>query len=727
MNTCNLMKSLITTKRGRLLVVVGGLVLLSMSAIANVDAEDPVPTVPAPPAPTAPAMLTPPSPVAMSSSFESVEKEKVRLVEEQTKMENQEVEFQEGFLKLQKKLLAASLTAATPESLSTDYSSFINASAKNVDQTTAYYNQLKGVLNQLSFSSPYLAGTVGNTVDPAKASQLLQQLGSFDEDEGISSTILNQWAAKEGGVRDDTARMYQLNSSIDALQKEKARLQWNYDVGAKVNPINGEQIDSSTVLGNVQEQIQDVKVQLAGLLKQRDSFGSIANASSRKLEFQQFIVQLAIQQRYLHALIACGFYRNVFTDGDVSLSASAYPGGERTDGASGNGESPRGGMTGTGADDQGNQAPQTQGNNQRSSRDAANPSSGGGQNAPSLPMISTITGLESFLLNRIRDAKFDREAIENMFRERRMSEAESLLHKMVLTAKYQPELQTISYDQRQSIQEFSETIRQMSEALNSKNWPEVDRLSAKLEKETSDVSAEDLKAFSKENRENSLSWVKTAELAMRMGDIQGAQSLLDAARKWGSLDKEVADAISNAEGNALSSQKLKEQLEVILKTQDYAQAFNRMDEFLPFVASENNPDQKRDFQNLIEQEKQVREALEKSGAYRDMNAVADAWMTLEVLSSPLRDDKRVLEKKSLLAPNCGDFISCYEQGEKFETSGKPNQAIAWYLQALSSAPTVSTLQGRIKTLGLSVLQMEKPEKLSQNELSTAKVETSNGK
>jgi hypothetical protein len=285
-----------------------------------------------------------------------------------------------------------------------------------------------------------------------------------------------------------------------------------------------------------------------------------------------------------------------------------------------------------------------------------------------LPMISTITGLESFLLNRIRDAKTDRASVENMLKTKQMSAAESLLRKMVSTAKYQPELQTFPYEERQKIHEYTKTIRQLMEAVNSKDWPEIQSLSDKLDQESSDIGWHDLKAFAKENRDKSLLWTKMAEVAMRIGDLQGAEALLDAARKRAPMNKEVSEAISNTQDKTLTSEKLKEQLDQIFKNEDYIQAFGRMGEFVPLIAAMKNEQQKSAYEALIEKEKRVKVALEKSSSLQQMNAAADAWMELECLPDSLNKDKRVLEKKSVLATDCGQFISFYGKGKKYEAS-----------------------------------------------------------
>jgi tetratricopeptide (TPR) repeat protein len=624
------------------------------------------------------AMITTSPGSVVVNSFESVEMEKLRMAKEVGKLEREETEFKEGVIKLQKKLIDASAAAATPATLPSDYTSFINAPSKEVARSTLYYGQLKDALNQLTPASPYLARTSGDTVSPIKAGEILKQMGDFEEDEGISRTILNQWSAKEGSVRDDAARMVQINNSIALLEKERDRLQWNYNQGTKVNPLTGEFRNSDKEQASLIEQTDRVKDQIAELVKEKGSFRNFVNTPLRKLEFQQFIVQLAAQERYIHALIACGFYRNVFPGGDMSLSEKAYPGGS---------SSAQGAPNGGG----GNSSTPSQ------------PTSAGSTASQGLPIISTITGMESFLLNRIRDAKTDRDSVENMIKTKQLSAAESLLRKMVSTAKYQPELQTFAYEKRQVIQEYTKTIRQLMESVNSKDWPEIEKLCDKLELESTDVGAQDMRAFAKENRQKSLLWTKMAEVAMRGGDMQGAEALLDAARKRAPTDTQVLAAVSNTQDKTLTDEKLKEQLDQILKSADYVQAFERMGEFAPLVASSKDEKQKSAYEALIDKEKSVKAALEKSASLQQMSASSDAWLELDRLPDLLNKDKRVLERKSVLATDCGKFISSYGKAKRFETSGKPTLAIAWYLQALTNAPSSTILKDKIKSLGDEIL------------------------
>jgi hypothetical protein len=124
-----------------------------------------------------------------------------------------------------------------------------------------------------------------------------------------------------------------------------------------------------------------------------------------------------------------------------------------------------------------------------------------------------------------------------------------------------------------------------------------------------------------------------------------------------------------------------------------------MGEFAPLIALAKDEKQKKEYEALLDKEKTVKTALEKSASLQQMNANADAWMEFEALPDPLNKDKRVLEKKAVLAGDCPQFISFYTKGKKYEARGNSTLAIAWYLQALSNAPSVTLIKEKIKALG----------------------------
>ena len=525
-------------------------------------------------------------------AFENVEMERLRIAEESAKAERDEFDFQKQVAAIQKKLADASATSIIPESLPTDYRSFLSANAGDIEKSAEYYAELKALLNDLVPNSPYKARTASDSSSPLRASEKLAKLSSYPEDNDISRIISGHISSLAGGRVDDQRRQLEINKELQRLATERKRLEWNLKISYSPNLVDGRTSSTEDERNFIRQQIDDVKAEAQRYEDEKKSLSHLVTTETRKLQFQQFIVELALQQRYIHALISCGFYRSSFKGGDLNLNKDAYPSGRPSQGT-GNENTP------------------------------SVPSTGG---APTqLPVISTITGMEAFLQSRIRDAIQERESIDNMLRENQLGAAESLLRKMVLTAKYQPELQTIPFQSRQSILQSGRKLRQISDAVNAKDYDEILKLVDSIEANEPFAGMADLKSFANEHPRKALHWARQAELAMKAGDKKTMSSLMDIAIRRAPLNEKVAQKIQFIQENAQSNNELLEELKRIVSAGDYRTSFERINEFAPLAQSSNTDSRLKDaYEQLIESEKALRVAIEKTDSLENKGLMPEA-------------------------------------------------------------------------------------------------------
>jgi hypothetical protein len=604
-------------------------------------------------------------------AFENVEMERLRIAEETAKAERDEIDFQKQVAAIQKKLAEASATSIIPESLPTDYRSFLSANAGDIEKSAEYYAELKSVLNDLVPNSPYKARTTSDSSNPLRASEKLAKLSSYPEDNDISRIISGHISSLTGGRVDDQRRQLEINKELQRLAAERKRLEWNLKMSYSPNLVDGRTSSTEDDRNFIRQQIEDVKAEAQRYEDEKKSLSHLITTETRKLQFQQFIVELALQQRYIHALVACGFYRSSFKGGDVNLNKEAYPSGRPTQGGD--------------------------------SQNTSAVSTAGG--APTqLPIISTITGMEAFLQSRIRDAIQERESIDNMLRENQLGAAESLLRKMVLTAKYQPELQTIPFQSRQSILQSGRKLRQISDAVNAKDYDEILKLVDSIEANEPLAGMADLKSFANEHPRKALHWARQAELAMKAGDKKTMSSLMDVAIRRAPLNQEVAKKIQSIQENAQSNNDLLEELKRIVSAGDYRTSFERMNEFAPLSQSSNTDFKLKDaYEKLIESEKALRVAIEKTDSLENKGLMPEAWIELNALPQPIANDARVLERKNRISAECPKFIKAYHKATNYERENQPAKALAWYLNALVESPSNNAITSKVNLLGGGIL------------------------
>lgn len=604
------------------------------------------------------------------NTFENVEMERLRLADETAKLSDEERDFREQTAKLQLKLAETSLAGMTPASLPSDYRTFMSANEGDIQKSIAYYDLIKSVLNDLTPESPYRTRSSGDTSNPERASKKLLDLSGYAEDDDICRTIRGHLSSLTGGRVDDKERVRQINREIDTLAAERKTKEWNLKMSYNVNSLTGKQSGTDDERRFLQDQIEDLKGRIAALENEKKSLSHLVTAEVRKLQFQQLIVELAAQQRYIHSLIASGFYRNSFKGGDLALSQQAYPAGSS------------GG----------------------SQKDADAKNTEGTGSTPKIPYISTITGLEAFLLNRIRDAGKDRQAIDNMLQEKQISAAESTLRKMVLTAKYQPELQTIPYSDRQRIQQFGQNIKKISDAVNSKDYPKIAELAQEIEKTSNDAGTSDLRAFAAEHPRKALHWAQQARLAMKVGDKKSSSTLMEAAIRRDPLNPKLERKIDDIQESALEDTESLEALKIIVKAQDHKAAFDRMGEFAALLGKGSNSELKVRYEALVEREKNLRASLEKCDAFERRSAYPEVWIALSEIDPASNADSRVVDRKAKVSGKCPRFISDYTSALEQEKKGKLGQALAMYLSALDASPSNEILVGKVTELGKQILK-----------------------
>ena len=151
-----------------------------------------------------------------------------------------------------------------------------------------------------------------------EAFRLLKKASDFHADDLLSDAIANQvyavWLSQK-----NTAF---LQSGTETLEKERKRLEWNLRVAAEARGISYTPSDDAggPVAGRGQGytvEMQQIAARLAEintLLKSSRLKTEISRIQA-KTDFQILIVQLFLQRRFHHVLIATRFYRSLFADG----------------------------------------------------------------------------------------------------------------------------------------------------------------------------------------------------------------------------------------------------------------------------------------------------------------------------------------------------------------------------------------------------------------------------
>ena len=306
-------------------------------------------------------------------------------------------------------------------------------------------------------------------------------------------------------------------------------------------------------------------------------------------------------------------------------------------------------------------------------------------------------------MNRIRDSTKKREAADNMLKARQLSAAENVLRDMVLTAKYQPELHTVPYDQRQRVLGFSDLVRMLSDLLTTKDYAEMHKVANEIESISTDPGMADVKAFAEEHPRKALQMAKDAKVAFKLGKEEAMSALREAARERAPLDPSVAEALGALEEEILEGGELRNEVKRLVEANNYREIYRRKDDFARFLGSDSAPELREDVRKMIDKESTIQEAMKKCDEFDSRKSPADACIVLAELPPELARDERIKERRESTERKCEGFAEAYREALEQDHAGNVPVSLAWFLTALSEAPsTTAKLKPRIEELGRSL-------------------------
>ena len=241
-------------------------------------------------------------------------------------------------------------------------------------------------------------------------------------------------------------------------------------------------------------------------------------------------------------------------------------------------------------------------------------------------------------------------------------------------------------------------MRHLSESLTSLDYEEITQLADELESLDNTVTMIDVRAFAEKYPIQARVWARQAEVLLKSNRVSDAEQMIEAALQIAPLDTVVQESIKNTQNDLLERVDLLEDLEEVIGAQDYREAHDRIEEFMPLAENGDDPDLKSELSQLLDLEKDVQTYLEKSEAMEDRGEYASAWLELVNVSDEVSEDDRFVSRRNKLGAQCREFAEGFYSAEDYEGRGKDAIALSWYLNLLEEAPGSEFLIERINSL-----------------------------
>lgn len=495
-----------------------------------------------------------------------------------------------------------------------------------------------------------LAPTRPGGPDVSKAFALLPEAGSYPIDGGICNTIANGvwdvWLAQR--------KVTNLRSANDAMLKRRKDLEWNTERSMDESALKNQASNSkkgatppptNNNLGRISGYIKNI-AEIEARLKLNETSIGLSEVTS-KTQFQALMVQMFMQRRFEHAIIACRLYPHMFRDGDSLL--------------------------------------QLDDNSDLKKMFSA------GMGVP--PTVSLIDGFSGEAIRGVDEAVV---AFEQLVLRKDYDSASKRLMEAYAIGEYLPRVRRLPMVTKLMVLDYVRDGNQLINALEMRDFGLAEELVKKMRLSSSDFDFSKPLAAIETARTLSDMRLTAARAAAVKGDQNGvATELKGAAEIWPTNPKlrEVSNMIG--QNSDVQAQALLD-LDRLLSQRNYRQVFNDQGRYL--ASSLNDPVRQEQLKKVLTDMNRVNMVVHAAGeAARNGNSFG-AWEAIEREYEQFPDDPEITKLRSELSVKASEFVSAIQKAKQHEQRKQSGSAIAWYLKARRLYPPSEFARSGIQRL-----------------------------
>lgn len=484
-----------------------------------------------------------------------------------------------------------------------------------------------------------------------EAFRLLKKASEFHADDLLSDTIANQvytaWLSQNNSTL--------LQSATATLEKERKRLEWNLKVAAEARglspdapvPVAGQEPADMIEMQQISAKLAEVNV----LLKSNRLKTEVSRAQART-EFQILIVQLFLQRRFHHVLIATRFYRSLFADG----SSQQLHFGEEAQ----------------------NLFAKTTGH------------------AP------TLTALDSLCGALISEAHDGVNAFRELLANDEMESASKRLSEAFLIGEFLTSLDIVAMPEKHRVHVFLHKSRHLLHALEAKDFTLAEKLVAHLQLTAKDFDTTAANAAIQTAKTASALHLAKARNAAISGDKATQESELLAATEIWPTNPALAEVAAGIYRQDNLHARARTEFDQLVSHRGWREIYENRMHFIP--ALEAVPDKQAKLAAIIDKITMVDRTIAQAQDLEKRGDPVGAWETTELLYRQIPEEyPRLIRLHTDLAPGAADYVKAIRTAEDLEGKGERGSSLFWYLQAQTVYPNGQIAKAGIQRLNHLIL------------------------
>jgi hypothetical protein len=602
----------------------------------------------------------------------------------------------------------------------TQFEQFLNAPAETSEAAAAYRNNISKIMELLA--------PPASKANQDAAYALLTKASEFESDANICTTIHDAvYAAANGRV--EIARLTELN---DQLEKQRKIAEYNNLIASRDRPLQQTSTDKNDVANNNANQQIERQARMEPTKRELASVGQtiehnkmqIATAEGQaKFQFQALILQLFVQRRYQHVIIANRFYRALFDDGDQSLASFQQmadklgynkQAGQAKLVAEGNpnvaGAVGGGGGPGAGASSGTNGSGASVGNNNNGGGDGSAFSLSGMQfgvenvsveslmNAVSSGMktasrtFKSLSQLDGIANEIIRDVNEGVKSYKFLLSQNEIEAATAQLVSVWSKGQYLPSVQLLTQEEKRKSLKFAQLVNKLISSGQSGNIDTLASSVTEMKKEAVDFDDTEILSNIQAVKLGSSMHIAQARVAAAKGDLQTVQTeITRAAGIWPNNPElqTFSSDMTKVSQEADPMVHARTEFDQLYEQKSYRQIFQGIDKYAVAVGTDTSSNSATRLNNLNQVKKRMQDietSIMRSQEIARRGDYAGAWEGLEITFAQYPDDQKLGQMRADLTTQSPDFVHDIREAKSYEEKREYGSALAWYLRSQSRYP-----------------------------------------
>jgi len=365
-----------------------------------------------------------------------------------------------------------------------------------------------------------------------------------------------------------------------------------------------------------------------------------------KLQFQTALVNLFLQRRFQHCLIAASFYRYIFKGTAQNLEV---------------------------------------GKKEIQSF------------LPSSDLALTVETLEFLSREAINDTEASMQAVRASFADGQLVAALERLQETFFLGEYTPAVAGFEREKKQVLLNLYRQIDQARKLADLKDYDAVDKLVAEIGQVAKDFrSGEVVSAIRAAQRMSTLA-LYAAQQAAAAGDFIRAQEGVQRAAALWPLNPAIKTYTENMANQVDLGSQAAQLFDDALKRNDLRRIYDQRSELAIALLTDSVRGPR--LKEIIEQLSRVEIFLAQAQELLAQNNAFAAWEALDQASSLTPNDVLVNQRRAELAPRVANFVGRIDAAKRHEEAGRPAAALTQWLAAQSIYPASSLARLGIERVG----------------------------